>query len=129
MRVVIRADASIKIGSGHIRRCLSLATELEKRGAEIFFVCRQLPSNLCDLLIGRNFRVFRLPAPAAGVPECLPAEDARETAVVLDLLPGGSIEWLIVDHYVLGREWESVLRGRVNNILVLDDLADREHDC
>ncbi len=128
MRVVIRADASIKIGSGHIRRCLSLATELKKRGAEVLFVCRQLPGNLCDLLSERNFRVFRLPAPAEGVPECLPGEDAQETAAVLDSLPD-SIEWLIVDHYALGREWESGLRGRVNNILVLDDLADREHDC
>jgi UDP-2,4-diacetamido-2,4,6-trideoxy-beta-L-altropyranose hydrolase len=63
-----------------------------------------------------------------GVSECLPAEDARETVAVLDSLPG-SIEWLIVDHYVLGRAWESVLRERVDKILVLDDLANREHDC
>ena len=128
MRVVIRADASIKIGSGHIHRCLSLADELQKKGADVFFVCRELPGNLCDVLSDRNFRVFRLPAPAADVPECLPAEDAKETAAVLAALPG-SIDWLIVDHYGLGREWESVLRGRVSNILVLDDLANREHDC
>ena len=128
MRVVIRADASINIGSGHIRRCLSLATELKKKGAEVFFVCRQLPGNLCGLLAARNFRVFRLPPPREGGVECLPVEDARETMDVLASL-AGVIDWLVVDHYNLGREWESEFRGRVEKILVLDDLADREHDC
>ncbi|MEA2108278.1 MAG: UDP-2,4-diacetamido-2,4,6-trideoxy-beta-L-altropyranose hydrolase [Pseudomonadota bacterium] len=128
MRVVIRADASYKIGSGHIYRCLSLATELNKRGAEVFFICRQLSGNLCDLLSDRNFRVFRLPAPEEGAVECLPVEDARETMDVLASL-AGVIDWLVVDHYNLGRAWESEFRGRVENILVLDDLADREHDC
>jgi len=128
LRVVIRADASIKIGSGHIRRCLSLASELKTRGAEVFFICRQLPGNLCDLLSDRNFRVFCLPAPVEGVPECLPAKDARETVAVVDALPN-TVDWLVVDHYVLGREWESVLRERVEKILVLDDLANRKHDC
>ncbi len=128
MRAVIRADASIAIGSGHVRRCLSLALELRQRGVEVLFICRDLSGNLCGLLSKREFKVFSLPSPGAGEPECHPDQDARETITVLNSL-SGDIDWLIVDHYALGREWESALRQRARGILVLDDLANREHDC
>src|SRR5690554_4867100 len=36
---------------------------------------------------------------------------------------------LVVDHYVLDAKWEGFLRPSVGRILVIDDLADRPHDC
>jgi UDP-2,4-diacetamido-2,4,6-trideoxy-beta-L-altropyranose hydrolase len=36
---------------------------------------------------------------------------------------------LIVDHYQLDRQWESAMRKSVDTILVIDDLANRPHDC
>ncbi len=36
---------------------------------------------------------------------------------------------LVVDHYALDAEWERFLRPSVDRILVIDDLADRPHDC
>ncbi len=128
MRIVIRADASIEIGFGHIYRCRSLALELRRRGAEVFFICRDLPGNLCDFLTRQNFPVLQLPAPAAGRAGAGAVQDAEESLSVLAALPG-AIDWLVVDHYALGREWELRLRERVAKILVVDDLANREHDC
>ena len=38
-------------------------------------------------------------------------------------------DWLIVDHYALDAHWERAVRPGLRKILVIDDLADRPHDC
>ena len=38
-------------------------------------------------------------------------------------------DWLIVDHYALDYRWESSMRAHAEQIFVIDDLADRTHDC
>ncbi|MES1932235.1 pseudaminic acid biosynthesis-associated protein PseG [Salinisphaera shabanensis T35B1] len=39
------------------------------------------------------------------------------------------VHWLVVDHYSLDIRWESRVRRHVANVLVLDDLADRQHQA
>jgi UDP-2,4-diacetamido-2,4,6-trideoxy-beta-L-altropyranose hydrolase len=41
----------------------------------------------------------------------------------------GLLDWLVVDHYAIGRCWEQTLRASAKRIMVIDDLADRPHDC
>ena len=50
MRVLIRADASPTIGSGHIARCLTLARVLRAQGSHVAFACRRLPGHRLDAL-------------------------------------------------------------------------------
>ncbi len=52
--------------------------------------------------------------------------DARET---LDALGNHGYGWLVVDHYALDIRWEQTLRPRCTKLMVIDDLADRPHDC
>jgi UDP-2,4-diacetamido-2,4,6-trideoxy-beta-L-altropyranose hydrolase len=52
--------------------------------------------------------------------------DAQDTVRALS---DRSWDWLVVDHYALDARWESALRGTSKRILVIDDLADRRHDC
>ena len=53
-------------------------------------------------------------------------EDAKQT---IHTIANKKPDWLIIDHYSLGEKWEKKLRGYVRNILVIDDIANRKHDC
>jgi UDP-2,4-diacetamido-2,4,6-trideoxy-beta-L-altropyranose hydrolase len=133
--VAIRCDASIQVGSGHVMRCLTLANELGDRGAEVSFICREHPGNLFVQIEAAGFRLFRLPFAEASDSKLAHASwlgetqavDARQTAAALQEL--GEVDWLIVDHYALDAEWESAMRAYAKQIMVIDDLADRKHDC
>jgi UDP-2,4-diacetamido-2,4,6-trideoxy-beta-L-altropyranose hydrolase len=139
MKIAIRTDASTKIGSGHVMRCLTLAEGLNAKGTEVIFICREHIGNLCDFLVKKNFKVFRLPAPLGhslninynlhsewlGVPW---EEDCNE---VLDILKNfaNKPDLLIIDHYALDSCWEKKIRPFVKRIMVIDDLANRRHNC
>jgi UDP-2,4-diacetamido-2,4,6-trideoxy-beta-L-altropyranose hydrolase len=140
--IIIRADASVSIGSGHVMRCLTLAEELRDAGAVVSFVSRVHPGNLNGLIRDKGFQCFESPeAPAPGSNKqngqdarseyaswlgVSQQQDAQETIVALG---GTRADWLIVDHYGLDKEWERLMRPHVNKIMVIDDLADRRHDC
>lgn len=136
MKVVFRVDASTQMGIGHFMRCLTLAESLRERGAQIQFVCREHTGNLITLLQQKAMPVTVLPAPAVsdtasgenyaawlGVTQ---AEDAEQT---IKALSGEKPDWLVVDHYGLDVEWEQRLRPHTNRLMVIDDLANRHHDC
>ncbi|WP_309091603.1 UDP-2,4-diacetamido-2,4,6-trideoxy-beta-L-altropyranose hydrolase [Phenylobacterium sp.] len=138
MRVGIRADASVQIGTGHIRRCLELARELADHGAEVRFVWRDLGLNVEAMTGAAGFASSSLPrpmAPFAGEPDLPPhghwAEvtwrtDAAET---ISALSGFRPEVLIVDHYAFDHRWHQEVRNGLGcKMAALDDLGDRPLD-
>lgn len=134
--VAIRVDASTAIGSGHVMRCLTLAGRLRAGGAEVSFIMRELPGNLVALARAQGYTVYTMPArehtgPLVGYEEWLtvPVEaDARE---VLELVRAqlGTVDRIVTDSYALDYRWEQVLRSVTGEIMVIDDLANRRHDC
>jgi UDP-2,4-diacetamido-2,4,6-trideoxy-beta-L-altropyranose hydrolase len=141
MRVAIRVDASVRIGTGHVRRCLSLADALRRAGAEVAFVTRDLGADTGALIAAQGFRFTMLPAPrpdAANDLQASPAPhaswaqvpqdfDADETCAALaDYRP----RWMIVDHYAFDARWHELAARRLDTRLaVIDDLADRPLAC
>lgn len=125
MNIVIRTDASIEIGTGHVMRCLTLAKQLKRHGAEVTFVCRELEGNSISYLQGEGMNVAVLPSSNDSFQWKLDAEATiaviKEKKIKVDLV--------IVDHYRLDSRWESRLRCCTKKIMVIDDLADRSHDC
>lgn len=122
MKVLFRCDASTEIGSGHVIRCLTLADSLAAKGAEVVFFSRPAPGDLTRFVEQRGYRVLRLPEGALS-----PEEDAERCATLAGGIGAG--DWLVVDHYRLDARFESRLRRPGMGILVIDDLADRPHDC
>jgi UDP-2,4-diacetamido-2,4,6-trideoxy-beta-L-altropyranose hydrolase len=136
MKVAFRVDASVQIGSGHVMRCLTLADGLAQRGADIRFVSRHMPEYLAQLIVAKGYDWAQLDnAEVADKLDelahaswlgCSQAEDAL---VSLQALSDTVWDWLVVDHYALDFRWESELRQAARHILVIDDIADRRHDC
>ena len=138
--LIVRTDASIQIGTGHVMRCLILADELRGRGAEVVFVCREFDGNLCGYIEEKGYIVYRLPVSAVqeqniesglkhavwlGIDWQTDARQVEEIIKNLEATP----DWLVVDHYALDERWEGYLRPYCKKIMVIDDLADRMHDC
>jgi UDP-2,4-diacetamido-2,4,6-trideoxy-beta-L-altropyranose hydrolase len=115
------------MGTGHVMRCLTLAAALRERGAAISFVCRQHDRHLCNLIEEQGFNVIRLPR-LASCPGASWQEDAELTARAVSALDSKP-DWLVVDHYALDERWERALRPSVGRVMVIDDLANRRHDC
>ena len=135
MNVVFRVDSSSQIGSGHLMRCLTLAHRLRKeRKADVLFVMRELDGNLIDIVEEKGFNIIVLSkaeedTSLQGYEEWLTVtqeQDAKETANILSKI---RVDLLVIDSYAIDIIWESTIRPHVKKIMVIDDLANREHDC
>jgi UDP-2,4-diacetamido-2,4,6-trideoxy-beta-L-altropyranose hydrolase len=181
MKVLIRADASSQIGTGHVMRCLTLAGDLRQFGIEVSFISCVLPGDLCGYIENKGFKVYRVDTVEeldGDYWEWLKEnwlEDAKKTQEILlnevtdtsdvnnidnqysfpnkiynheenttnisprivaevfskvDSSPKPSSNLnLVVDSYALDSKWERYLRPYGNKIMVIDDLANRPHDC
>ena len=145
--ILIRCDASLSIGSGHVIRCRTLARELRRRGSEIIFLCRRQQGDLIELL-EQEFMVLSLPEQPLRHSNDLQGRDLykawlgcdqrRDAADCLESLTKSGIskvDWLVVDHYGLDINWENQLVTGMRacnsqpRLLVIDDLADRVHQA
>ena len=133
--VAIRVDSSEQIGSGHLMRCLTLAERFRKDGASVHFISRDLTGSLHRLITEHGFLLHLLPQHEANpnltgyaawltVPQVV---DAEEAGVILCRIR--PVECLVVDSYALDAAWEQKIRPFVRELFVIDDLANRSHDC
>ena len=136
LKVIIRVDASLEMGIGHVMRCLSIAEELKKNGNIVEFICRNHDGNLIEDIISKGFIVRELEkssldqfdnklshAKWLGTTQKLDAQESKK------ILIKSSSDWLIIDHYGIDEDWENEVKKYTNKIIVLDDLADRKHNC
>lgn len=136
MKVVFRADASARIGSGHVVRCAALAKRLQADGADVVFLSRALEGNMLDWLREQGLEVEALPALTGQSPDKAgDFGDWLEVPIEADiadcrqaLLNAGRPDWLVVDHYALDILWEQALRSDVGRIMAIDDHDNRSHD-
>jgi UDP-2,4-diacetamido-2,4,6-trideoxy-beta-L-altropyranose hydrolase len=111
-RAVFYTDASVAIGGGHVRRCLVLADALAEAGWDITFVCGPDAAATVSALSRRPYALI----------------EPRAFEVATHA-PGFSCALVVVDDYRLDAVFESRCRSWAERIFVIDDLADRRHDC
>jgi UDP-2,4-diacetamido-2,4,6-trideoxy-beta-L-altropyranose hydrolase len=135
--IVFRVDAGPRMGGGHVMRCLTLADALSARGAKTTFVCAALPVSLLDRLQQAGHEIRRIPLLKSMGAErhgweaspALPGDQREDAALTLNALGDENVDWVVVDHYLIDWHWQQCVRHRVSRICVIDDLANRVHDC
>lgn len=140
-KLAFRVDASAQIGTGHVMRCLTLAGALRDTGWNSTFLTAAGPTGLASLITASGFGVIELPVSSGRERWCARSledpphahwlgssweDDAdRSREILADI----GAELLIIDHYALDARWECRVEIPLQRIVVLDDLADRHHQC
>jgi UDP-2,4-diacetamido-2,4,6-trideoxy-beta-L-altropyranose hydrolase len=113
---VFRADGSASIGLGHLVRCAALAEALAGLGWHCVFAVSEENATAADATLAPHWPICRLPG------------TETEAATLRARFPLGC-RLLVVDHYGRDAAFERACRGWAERILVIDDLADRQHDA
>lgn len=132
--IIFRCDASLKIGTGHVMRCMALAMQMRKNNFNVAFICREHDGDLIDF-IGKAFQVYTLKSdPDSGQAandkygEWLGVSQEFDAKQTLEIIHDITPQLIIVDHYALDETWELYIRSHtVLEICVIDDLVNRRH--
>ncbi len=110
--LLIRADASIPAGTGHVMRCLALAQAWQDAGGDVGFVMAESTSSIEGRLAGETCPVESISAVAGS------QDDASRTIV---LARERQAEWIVVDGYQFGADYQRALKDAGLRVLFLDD--------
>lgn len=155
-QLVIRVDASSRIGTGHVMRSVALGQawldadrhQAEVRGQEsgvrsgdqrseirgqgreapsVVFICAEISEGLADRLETEGFDLVRINA-EPGTPE-----DIRQTVEALSGFrshPSSLPLWLVLDGYHFGVEYQRAIRAASYKLLLIDDCNHLpEYEC
>ena len=127
-RWALRVDSSLRLGAGHLMRCLVLAQQARLRGILCEFICADLPGHLSAMVTQQGFglRILGIDRFDRGSTHF---DWERDASLTRALAGSAQWDWLVVDHYSIDSRWEEAVRPAARQILVIDDLADRIHDC
>ncbi len=112
--MLVRADASTAIGSGHVMRCLALAKAWQSTAGLVCYLMAESIPELEERLTRENIQRQSLAVEPATV------EDAEQTAAFALKLGAA---WIVVDGYCFGPNYIHSLKAAGLRVLTLDDDA------
>lgn len=109
--LLLRADAGPRVGYGHLVRCLAVAEEWQQAGGRAVLMIGASESQ-----IARSF-----PQEFDIVPAPDPAGSAIDATMTADYARQSKAEWVVIDGYVFGEEFEKRLQSAGLRTLAIDD--------
>ena len=110
--LVIRVDASVAMGTGHVMRCLALAQAWQDSGGRAVFAVTEIPPAIRQKLLAESFEVVPVSS-TPGKPE--------DTIQTIALGRKQRCEWIVVDGYQFGAGYQLALKRAGFKVLFLDD--------
>ncbi len=118
MNLIIRTDASIEIGTGHLMRCLALAQAWKNAGGQPIFVMATTVPVLEERLLLEGMKIIHLSVDRGIV------EDAKGTANLAKRL---NANWIIIDGYYFGANYQQLIKYSGLSLLFIDDYAHADY--
>jgi UDP-2,4-diacetamido-2,4,6-trideoxy-beta-L-altropyranose hydrolase len=116
--LLIRTDASLHIGSGHLMRCLALAQAWKDIGGHVVFVMATEAPTLEERVSEEGIELVHITVKPGSV------DDARQTA---GLAQSEGASWVVVDGYHFGAEYQWQIKDANLRILFIDDYGHAEY--
>ena len=110
--ILVRADASPEIGTGHVMRCLALAQAWQDAGGSAVFLMAESTPAVRARLASEKCDVILNPVLPGSV------EDADTTR---DCAERHDVDWVVVDGYSLSAGYQEQVRGGGRKLLCIDD--------
>lgn len=115
-KMLIRADASLAIGTGHAMRCLALAQAWQDSGGEAILVAAELPVSMLSRFSDNKITELRVEA-VPGSPD-----DAR---CLISELSRINPDWMVIDGDRFRADYLRSIHASGSRVLLIDDYADR----
>jgi len=112
--MLIRADASSAIGSGHAMRCLALAKAWQRVGGRVCYLTAESIAAVDERLAAENIEQQRMSVQPGT------SEDAEQTVAWARRLEA---KWVVIDGYRFKQDYIHQLKASGLRVLVLDDDA------
>jgi len=108
----VRTHGGPTVGLGHVRRCLALASALQRLHASVLFIVSD-DANTLSLIERHSFEHVSTDA------------SHREPDATLQIVRERNVAALITDSYDIDRPYLAAVQPYVKPLVVLDDMADR----
>jgi UDP-2,4-diacetamido-2,4,6-trideoxy-beta-L-altropyranose hydrolase len=118
--LLIRADASTRIGTGHVMRCLALAQAWQDTGGKALFMMVQDVPALAARLTAEGVEIVHISTRPGS------AEDAQQTAIIAQQKGAA---WVIADGYHFGADYQRAIKHAGLRMLLVDDYGHASHYC
>jgi len=116
--VLIRADASPAVGSGHLTRMIALASQCRSTGADVTFISNEMPATLQKTISETGCHHLKIDLPAGS------AEDAAFTA---EQIGAGNFDWTVLDGYQFDDAYQKQVGQPSARLMVVDDYGHGTH--
>ena len=116
--LLIRTDASAKVGTGHVMRCLALAQAWQSGGGRVAFLMADSSPTLETRLRSEEFEVIHHPHPLG---------DEQDSDYTIALAKALNAEHVVVDGYHFEAAYQRHLKSAGLRVLFVDDNGHADH--
>ena len=117
-QLVIRSDASTRMGSGHLMRCLALGQAWKDASGDVVFITACQSEGLLHRLRDEGFDLHLLSSPYP---------DRHDWDLTENVLAAHPDAWVVLDGYHFDEAYQQMVKRTGHALLVFDDMALLNH--